>query len=119
MTETIIPMKNGCNSVAHMMAVPTVLAAVPIAGAHPRESKTPTQIVTKGVTIISIFVSFETNLPNSAAKMDTTKTARGPPAPPSSLAAIPTAARENKTKGGHCKASPIEIAMAAPVAPFA
>ena len=100
-TDTIIPMKNGCNSVAHMIAVPTVLAAAPIAGAHPSESRTPTQIVTNGVTIISIFVSFETSFPNSAAKIVTTKTARGPPAPPSSFAAIPTAASENNTSGGH------------------
>ncbi|CCX39180.1 unknown [Firmicutes bacterium CAG:102] len=82
-TETRIPMKKGCSSVAHLMALPTALAAAPMEGAHHMESSTPTQMVTEGVTMISTFVSLETSLPNSAAKMVTTKTARGPPAPPS------------------------------------
>ena len=30
MTETMMPMKNGCSSVAHMMACPTALAAAPM-----------------------------------------------------------------------------------------
>ena len=118
-TDTRIPIKNGCSSVAHIIAVPTVLAALPIAGAHPRLSRTPTPIVTIGVTIISILVSLETSFPNSAAKIVTTRTASGPPAPPSSFAAIPTAASENNTSGGHCSAYPMDTAIAAPVAPFA
>ena len=58
MTETIIPIIKGCCSVAHIIIFPKELAALPIAGAHQRDNNTPTQIVTKGVTIISILVSF-------------------------------------------------------------
>jgi len=102
-----------------MIALPTALAAAPIAGAHQIESATPTKMVTNGVTIISIFVSLETAFPNSAAKIATTSTASGPPAPPSSFAAAPTAASENSTKGAACSAYPIAIAMAGPTAAFA
>ena len=42
------------------------------------------------------------------------KTAKGPPAPPVTLAAAPTAASENKTKFGTCIAKPIPTAIAAP-----
>ena len=104
MTDTRIPMKNGCNSVAHMIRFPTELAALPIAGAHQIESREPTKMVTSGVTRISIFVSLETILPHSAAKIVTTKTASGPPAPPKVFAAFPTASSENRTSGGACKA---------------
>ena len=90
-TETIIPMKNGWSSVAHMMALPTALAAFPIPGAHHIASRMPAVMVTKGVTMISIFVSFETSLPSSDAKMVTISTARGPPAPPRVFVAAPTA----------------------------
>ena len=76
-------------------------------------------MVTNGVTIISIFVSLETAFPNSAAKIATTSTASGPPAPPSSFDAAPTAASENSTKGAACSAYPIAIAMAGPTAAFA
>ena len=52
------------------------------------------------MTMISIFVSLETILPHSEATIATTRTARGPPALPSSLAAAPTAIRENNTSCG-------------------
>ena len=103
-TDTAIPMKKGCRSVAHMMALPTALAAAPMEGAHHIARRIPTQIVTEGVTIISTFVSLETSLPNSAANTVMTSTARGPPAPPRLLAAAPTATRENSTRGGHFRA---------------
>ena len=80
-TETITPMRKGCKSVAHMMMLPTAVAAVPIAGAHQADRATPTRIVTRGVTKISILVSLLTALPNSAAMMAINSTARGPPAP--------------------------------------
>ena len=62
-----IPIKNGCNSVAHIIKFPTELAAAPIAGAHNTLNPTPTSIVTAGVTRISTFVSFETSFPTSLA----------------------------------------------------
>ena len=49
---------------------------------------------------MSTFVSLETALPHSAATMAMSSTASGPPAPPSALAAQPTALRENSTIGG-------------------
>ncbi len=96
-TDTRIPMKKGCSSVAHIIRRPTYPAAVPMAGAHQREKKTPTRIVTRGVTRISTRVSLETAFPHSAARTVMTRTARGPPAAPSSLAAAPTDTRENST----------------------
>ena len=74
-TDTKIPIKNGCSSVAHMIRLPTALAAAPIVGAHHIDSSTPERIVTRGVTKISIFVSLETALPHSAATIATIKTA--------------------------------------------
>ena len=59
--------KNGCNSVAHIIKFPTELAAAPIAGAHNTLNPAPTSIVTAGVTRISTFVSFETSFPTSLA----------------------------------------------------
>ena len=62
-TDTRIPIIKGCCSVAQITAEPTAVAAAPIAGAHQRESPTPTIRVTSGVTIISILVVFETVFP--------------------------------------------------------
>ena len=81
-TETMIPMKKGCSSVAHMMACPTAEAALPTGAAISAAKPTPTSTVTMGVTRMSIFVSLLTALPISAATMATNSTARGPPAPP-------------------------------------
>ena len=80
-TETTMPMRKGWRSVAHMMMLPTAVAAVPMAGAHQAESPTPTRMVTRGVTRMSILVSLDTALPNSAAMTAMNSTARGPPAP--------------------------------------
>ena len=63
-------------------------------------SATPTRMVTAGVARMSTFVSLETALPHSAATMAMSSTASGPPAPPSALAAQPTALSENSTIGG-------------------
>ena len=103
-TDTTMPMKKGCSSVAHMMMPPMELAALPMAGAHQAERATPTKIVTSGVTRMSILVSLLTALPASAARMATNSTARGPPAPPSALEAKPTVIRLNSTSGGACSA---------------
>ena len=118
-TEMIIPIKNGCSSVAHMIAAPTLLAAFPIAGARSIARRLPITIVTNGVTIISILVSFETAFPNSAASTVMIRTASGPPAPPSVLAAEPTATSENRTSGGQWRAYPMATAIAGPVAALA
>ena len=61
-------------------------------------------MVTMGVTRISIFVSFETALPNSAATTATKYTLSGPPAPPSAFVAKPTGMSENSTIAGACSA---------------
>ena len=93
-TETSTPIKKGWRSVAHMMKLPTAIAAAPISGAISLVRDTPIKTVTAGVTRMSTFVSLDTALPNSAAMMAINSTASGPPAPPSLLAAQPTAARE-------------------------
>ncbi len=72
---------------------------VPMGGAIHLASATPTKMVTAGVTKMSIFVSLLTALPHSAARIAMMRTASGPPAPPSALAAQPTAAREKSTIG--------------------
>ena len=83
------------------------------------DKKTPTKIVTAGVTKISIFVSPLTNLPHSVANIAMIKTASGPPAPPKTLAAWPTANIENKTNDGAFKAKAIATAMAGPATALA
>ena len=114
-TETRIPIRKGWSSVAHMIRFPTAMAAFPRGGAISQEKNTPTPIVTRGVTRMSIFVSLETAFPNSAAMIATKRTAKGPPAPPSALAENPTAAMEKRTSGGHFSANPMAIAMAGPL----
>ena len=81
-TDTMMPMKKGCSSVAHMMNRPTALAAVPMGAAIRAAMPMPARVVTIGVTRMSIFVSLLTALPISAARIATNSTARGPPAPP-------------------------------------
>ena len=63
-------------------------------GAMSLARATPIKMVTPGVTRISTLVSLLTIFPHSAAMMAMIRTASGPPAPPSALAAQPTAARE-------------------------
>ena len=65
-----------------MISSPSFIAAFPIIGANKAANKTPETMVTKGVAIISIFVSLETSFPNSDATIETKNTAKGPPAPP-------------------------------------
>ena len=114
MTETMMPMKNGCSSVAHMMACPTALAAAPMGAAMSLANPMPARIVTIGVTRMSIFVSLLTALPSSEAKIATNSTASGPPAPPSEFAAKPTGISENSTSGGQLSARPMATAMPGP-----
>ena len=97
-----------------MMTAPTPEAALPMAGAHHMASAVPTKMVTKGVTRMSTFVSLETSLPVSQARMATMSTASGPPAPPRLLAACPTVMRENSTSAGAFSAKPMLTAMAGP-----
>ena len=104
MTETRMPMRNGCWVVAHMIRLPTLEAAVPMYGANKYARPQPEKMVTSGVTMMSTFVFLLTSLPSSAATMASTSTARGPPAPPSVFAAPPTATSENSTSGGACSA---------------
>ena len=113
-TDTTMPMKKGCSSVAHMMAWPTALAAVPMGAATREAMPTPARMVTMGVTRMSTLVSLDTSLPHSAATMATKYTARGPPAPPMALAAKPTGINENSTSGGQCRAKPMATAMPGP-----
>ena len=68
-TETTMPIRSGCSSVAHMMRLPTADATAPMDGANSALRPTPTRIVTAGVTRMSIFVSLLTSLPTSAAMM--------------------------------------------------
>ena len=81
------------------MTRPKALATVPMGGAMSLARATPIKMVTPGVTRISTLVSLLTILPHSAAMMAMIRTASGPPAPPSALAAQPTAAREKRTMG--------------------
>ena len=67
MTDTKIPMINGCWSVAHLTASPKALAALPIGAAISEANQIPAKTVTIGVTNISILVSFEIIFPISDA----------------------------------------------------
>ena len=103
-TETIIPIRKGCSSVAHIIIFPNHKAALPIGGAIKLDTIIPTTIVTRGVTRISTLVSLDTSFPASAAIIEIKYTASGPPAPPSAFAAKPTDTIENNTSGGHFRA---------------
>ena len=113
-TDTRMPMKKGCSSVAHLMASPTEVAAVPIGRATSAAKPMPARMVTMGVTRMSILVSLLMALPTSAARIATKNTASGPPVPPSTLVAKPTVMRENSTSGGASRALPMATAMAGP-----
>lgn len=103
-TETAMPIQNGCNFVAWSMTMPKAEAAVPMGGAIHFASATPIRIVTAGVTRMSIFVSLLTALPALGGDNGDDQDCQRPPAPPSAFAAQPTAASENSTMGGDCKA---------------
>ena len=81
-TDTRMPMISGACSVAHMIRVPTWLAAAPMGAAMSMDRPTPTKMVTSGVTRMSTLVSLLTALPSSAATMAMISTASGPPAQP-------------------------------------
>ena len=83
-----------------MMTVPSFIAAFPRVGASSADKSIPTEIVTSGVTSISILVSFDIIFPASEAIISTKSTASGPPAPQSALDAKPTVISENSTSGG-------------------
>ena len=70
--------------------------------------------MTSGVTIISTFVFLLTRQPASAERIAIKRTARGPPAPPLTFAALPVAASVKRTRAGTCIAKPIPTAIAAP-----
>ena len=87
-----------------MISSPRDFAATPIGSAITIAERIPEHIVTIGVTIISSFVSLLTALPSSDAIIVIIRTAKAPPAPPSSFAATPTEVREKRTSGGHLSA---------------
>ena len=113
-TDTMMPMKKGCSSAAHMMNRPTALAAAPMGAAIRAAMPMPESTVTMGVTRMSTFVSLLTALPISLARIATNSTARGPPAPPMKLVAKPTGIREYSTRGGASSARPMATAMPGP-----
>ncbi len=98
-TETTSPVIKGACRAAQPMKALMYPVSTPIGGARKTESRPPVSSVTNGVTRISTRVFLETARPASAAAMAMKKTARGPPAPPSVLAAYPTAAEEKMTSG--------------------
>ncbi len=103
-TDTIMPMKKGRSSVAHMTILPKAEAALPTGAAIRAAAPIPIKIVTIGVTRMSTLVSLLTALPNSEAMIATKNTAKGPPAPPMALVAKPTGTNENSTMAGHWSA---------------
>ena len=101
--DEVYKIANPTDDRVHYM-LPTAEAAAPMAGANSTLRPVPTRMVTAGVTMISTLVSLLTSLPHSAETMAIKYTARGPPAPPRLLAALPTAIRLNSTSGGVCRA---------------
>ena len=100
-TETRMPIKKGCISVARITRAPNpyIMALTP--GPTRAATAQPKRMVTVGVTRISTLVSLETALPSSAATMAAKRVPRGPPR---LLAAAPTAHKQNSTRDGACKA---------------
>ncbi|MPN13973.1 hypothetical protein SDC9_161299 [bioreactor metagenome] len=96
-TATKAPINIGCISVAFIIKFPNVVINADTAGPVNCATKTPTIIVTAGVTSISTLVSLETIFPNSTANMVAKK---APTGPPNSFPQAPTKAQENITKGG-------------------
>ena len=72
---------------AHMMRVPTWLAAAPMGAAirHGEADARKDQCNQRGDKNVGFLVSLLTALPSSAATMAMMRTASGPPAPPSAL----------------------------------
>ena len=101
MTETRIPMRNGCWVVAHMIRLPTLEAAVPMYGANKYARPQPEKIVTSGVTMMSTFVFLLTSLPEFCRDdgehehREEDRLRRR-----ACFAAPPTATSENSTSGG-------------------
>ena len=93
---------------------PTQFAAIPMYFAKRTLKRIPLKIVTSGVTRMSTFVFLETSIPSSHAAIAIIKTARGPPAFPSSFATAPTVTRLNRTRLCAPIANPIPHAIAAP-----
>ena len=75
-TDTIIPMRNGRNSVAFSMNFPKASIKALMPGPTNIARSTPLIITTDGVTRMSIFVSFDTILPSSG-KLDRQETRMG------------------------------------------
>ena len=96
-TDTKMPMKNGCISVARIIRLPKPVITADTPGPASRAMSSPLTIVTVGVTRISTFVSFETIFPSSAA---TAVQISVPSGPPRLFAPYPTAHRLKSTSGG-------------------
>ena len=112
-TDTIMPIKNGCISVACIIMLPKAVITALTPGPARRAISSPDTMVTVGVTRISTFVSLDTSLPSSAA---ITAHISVPKGPPRLLAPTPTAHRLKSTSGGALSASPMATAMLGPVA---
>ena len=78
-TEIIIPIQNGCKVVASMMVSPSPLIRLFITGPKNVPILTPDIMVTAGVIIISILVSFETTFPSSTLNQAAIQAPAGPP----------------------------------------
>ena len=108
-TDTIIPIKKGCSSVAFIIITPIPLVKSFTAGPIKVAVNPPAKSVTPGVTRISTFVSLDTAFPNSDPTIVETSAAASPPilAPNA-----PVTALVNITSGGafnaHATAIPID-----------
>ena len=80
-TETTIPMRRGCCSVAHMMILPSAVIREEHGGPTIRPTADPAVIVPTGVSIISRPVRPEISMPISMAAKEARKAPRGSPAP--------------------------------------
>ena len=111
-TARQIPIRNGRRVVAVIITPPSQFIHADIYGPKKTAITLPERMVTIGVTMRSIFVSFETSFPNS---VPTIAEINAPTAPPNILPAYPTIEAENKTKVCALSECATAIPMAAPV----
>ena len=109
--ETTAPIGPGCSSVARIISRPSAVIIALTGGPISFAAAMPVMIVTAGVAIMSITVSFETILPHSVPIIAATK---APTGPPQVFPAKPTAAQEKTTICGALSAWAIATAIAGP-----
>ena len=66
-TDTMMPIRKGCISVAFSMNTPKAVISFPMAGPMAKATSTPLMMTTAGVTRMSTWVSLYTILPSSMA----------------------------------------------------